>query len=207
LEEETKNQMINFLRSVFWKYYLRIKGATVGDGFVTLANIDVICRDDSTLKNLTIGRNVQFNGKVYIRLRRNGRIIIEDNVAIGHEVWLACANDSELRIRKNCLVGPYCIFNGGHGIDIGEDTWFAAFVYLNSSDHNMKLGQLIREQGYTGAPIKLGSDNWVAGHVSITKGVTTGRGVVIGAGTVVTHNFDDNSVVVGNPGRLLKYRN
>ena len=40
--------------------------------------------------------------------------------------------------------------------------------------------------------------------MTILAGVTIGKGCVVGAGSVVTKDIEDYSVVVGNPARLLK---
>ena len=40
--------------------------------------------------------------------------------------------------------------------------------------------------------------------MTILAGVTIGKGCVVGAGSVVTKDVEDYSVVVGNPARLLK---
>jgi acetyltransferase-like isoleucine patch superfamily enzyme len=42
--------------------------------------------------------------------------------------------------------------------------------------------------------------------VCILPGVRIGDGCVIGAGSVVTKDIDRNSVVVGNPGRVIRSR-
>ncbi|MCB0323951.1 MAG: acyltransferase, partial [Bdellovibrionales bacterium] len=106
----------------------------------------------------------------------------------------------------NTQLGSYCIINAGHGVFIGAQCWFAAFVYVNSSDHAFAAGQPICSQGFVGAPIVIGDDNWIGGHVFISKGVTTGRGVVLGAGTILTKDAPADAIMVGNPGRLLRYR-
>ena len=36
-------------------------------------------------------------------------------------------------------------------------------------------------------------------------GVTIGNNVIIGAGSVVTHDIPDNAVAVGNPARVIRY--
>ena len=40
--------------------------------------------------------------------------------------------------------------------------------------------------------------------MTILAGVTIGNGCVIGAGSVVTRDVEDYSVVVGNPARVIK---
>jgi acetyltransferase-like isoleucine patch superfamily enzyme len=199
--------MIDGLRSFYWSTILRSRGARVGRNFSVGGSIKIKCRDGASLRNLHIGNDVSFSGTTtYLRLRANGRIYIADHVILGTEVWLVTANDALLRIGERTEIGSYSILNGGHGIDIGKNCWFAGFVYLNSSDHAIKSGRLIREQGFIGAPIRIGNDNWFGGQVFINKGITTGNGVVVGAGSVVTKSFPDNAVVVGNPARILKFR-
>jgi len=53
-------------------------------------------------------------------------------------------------------------------------------------------------------PITIGDDCWIGGNVTILAGVKIGNGCVVGAGSVVTKDIEDYSVVVGNPARLIK---
>lgn len=55
-----------------------------------------------------------------------------------------------------------------------------------------------------GAPITIGEDCWLGGNVTILPGVTIGKGAVVGAGSVVTKDVPPESVVVGNPARVIK---
>ena len=40
--------------------------------------------------------------------------------------------------------------------------------------------------------------------MTILAGVTIGKGCVVGAGSIVTKDVEDYSVVVGNPARAIK---
>ena len=53
-------------------------------------------------------------------------------------------------------------------------------------------------------PITVGNDVWFGGNCVVVPGVTIGSNVVIGAGSVVTHDIPDNVVAVGNPCRVLR---
>lgn len=76
-----------------------------------------------------------------------------------------------------------------------------SFNHCFSSDRN-----LIRFQGSTKKPIKIGANCWIGSNACIPGGVTLGDGCVVGAGAVVTKSFPDNSVIAGNPARLLYNR-
>jgi acetyltransferase-like isoleucine patch superfamily enzyme len=194
------------IRSLWWKNFLRLRGAHVGKNVHIKGPVDVLMRDGASLENLTIGDNCSIEGRLYFRMRANGRIRICDGVKIGTEVWLVAANDSELLIGENTSLGGYSIFNGGHGIRIGASCILAAFVYVSSSDHNYARGELIRNQGYFGAPIDIEDDVWIGGHVFINKGTRIGRGAVIGAGSVVVKHVPEYKVIGGQPTRVLRDR-
>ena len=50
-------------------------------------------------------------------------------------------------------------------------------------------------------------DVWIGAHVIITGGCKIiGKGAVIGAGSVVTHDVPDYSIVAGNPAKVIRKR-
>ncbi len=194
------------IRSLFWRAYLRLYGVKVGRNFQVHGSMDILLRDKAVLRNLKIGNNVTIGGLIHIRLRKNGKIVLCDSVRTGTEIWLVSANDNELIIGENTILGSYGIYNGGHGIKIGANCIIAGFVYLNTSDHNFKKGDLIQKQGFFGAPINIGDDVWVGGHVFINKGVNIGNGSILGAGSIVLKDIAEFKIAVGNPVRILKDR-
>jgi maltose O-acetyltransferase len=50
-------------------------------------------------------------------------------------------------------------------------------------------------------------DAWIGFNATVLRGVTIGRGAVIGACSVVTENVPDYAIVVGNPARIIGYAN
>lgn len=54
--------------------------------------------------------------------------------------------------------------------------------------------------------ITLEHDIWIGRGAYIRGGVTIGTGAIIGANAVVTKDVPPYAVVVGNPGRIVKYR-
>lgn len=53
----------------------------------------------------------------------------------------------------------------------------------------------------------IGDNVVVYSHVVIVGDVHVGNNVTIGAGSVVVKDIPDNAVVVGNPARIIKYKN
>lgn len=199
-------RITDFIRTLWTTWRLRFGGAKVGRNLKVLGPLDLLLRDGATLSNVTIGDNVTLGGKVYIRMRRNGCLVLGSGVRTGTDVWLVAANEETLSIGEKTVLGSYSIFNGGHGLKIGAHGIFAAFVYVNTSDHCFARDQLIQNQPFFGKPIEIGNDVWLGGHVFINKGVCVGTGVVIGAGSVVTKDLPDYSIAVGNPARPIRQR-
>jgi acetyltransferase-like isoleucine patch superfamily enzyme len=57
-----------------------------------------------------------------------------------------------------------------------------------------------------GQPPEIGSDVWIGAQVFIRQGVRVGHGAVIGAGAVVVKDVPPYAIVVGVPGRVVRYR-
>jgi sugar O-acyltransferase (sialic acid O-acetyltransferase NeuD family) len=52
--------------------------------------------------------------------------------------------------------------------------------------------------------IVLGEGSFVGANAVIKQGVTIGKNVTIGAGTVILKDVEDNTVMVGNPGKIIR---
>ena len=90
-----------------------------------------------------------------------------------------------IEVGARTLIGPNCSFySGTHPLD----------PFLRNGTSGPEGGK----------PIKIGEDCWFGGNCIVLPGVTIGRGVTVGAGSVVTKDVPDFVVVVGNPARILK---
>lgn len=73
---------------------------------------------------------------------------------------------------------------------------------------NMRNGRhFIEDKDWTtvkSAPIVIEDDVWIGMNVIVLKGVTIGRGAIIGAGSVVTKDVPAWTVVAGNPAVIIK---
>lgn len=122
---------------------------------------------------------------------------------------LGLKEPSELEIlRKNGLkVGSNFNMQFGCSIDpshcwlisIGENVTLAPGVRIIAHDASTKM-----HLGYTKVgKIKIGNQVFIGAGSIILPNVTIGDNVVIGAGTVVAKDIPDNSVVAGNPAKII----
>ena len=128
-----------------------------------------------------MGANV--NVAASVRFGTGGKISIGNNSGLGEGSFLVSMD--EIRIGDDVMVGPeVMMLTGGH-------------EYTDPS-------KLLVDQGRVIAPIKIGNDVWIGARVIILPGVTIGKRVVVGAGSVVTKDLPNNSVCAGVPCKVLK---
>lgn len=86
---------------------------------------------------------------------------------------------------------------------IGDNVMFAPNVSIYTAGH--PIHPETRNTGYEyGISITIGDNVWIGGSAVINCGVKIGNNVVIGSGSVVTKDIPDNTVVVGNPARIIR---
>jgi acetyltransferase-like isoleucine patch superfamily enzyme len=84
-------------------------------------------------------------------------------------------------------------------IVVGDDVAFANDVYVMDSDSHGVEGRPHRQ-----APIRIGDGCWIGARAMILPGVTIGKRVLVAAGAVVTRDVPDDSLVAGNPARVVR---
>lgn len=86
---------------------------------------------------------------------------------------------------------------------IGAHTMFGPNVTLATAGHPVLPA--LREKAYQfNMPIHIGENCWFGAGVIVLPGVTIGKNVVVGAGSIVTKDLPDNVVAVGNPCHVLR---
>lgn len=114
-------------------------------------------------------------------------------------------NTHSLRLGKGVYINFNCTFLDTCVITIGARTLVGPGCSFYTASH--PLDPFLRNgiQGpENGKPITIGEDCWFGGSVIVLPGVTIGRGVTVGAGSVVTKDVPPFHVVAGNPARIIK---
>ncbi|MBD5211706.1 MAG: galactoside O-acetyltransferase [Bacteroidales bacterium] len=115
------------------------------------------------------------------------------------ETPLTAIRPHEVKIGRNVVVMPGCLMMSAGGITIGDDTMIAANVQLISNNHDLYERQVI-----TCRPVTIGRNVWIGAGATILPGVTIGDNAVVGAASVVTKDVAADTIVAGNPARLIK---
>ena len=114
--------------------------------------------------------------------------VVSNSVTLGKGVLIL----ENAVIKTEANVGDFSLINSlalvSHGCVIGELT-------------HLSLGAKIGGDCIVGENCLLGINS------SVIKVITIGTNVIIGAGTVILKDVQDQVVIVGNPGKVLKKRN
>lgn len=193
------------LHSLLMKWIMRCYGVRVGERFYIEGVPKLKIRGRA--EDIRIGDDVSIFGAIDLRNRERGSIIIEDGASIDNDCRFVAANDAVLRIGKRTGIGAYCIFNAGVDITVGEDCLFAGMIYVQSSQHGVARGELVRKQKHTYGKIVIGNDVWIAANAAVTKGAVIGDGCIVGAKALVREGeYEKNSILAGTPAVKVKER-
>lgn len=110
-------------------------------------------------------------------------------IHIGNNVGISAAllfADNEIRIEDNVLIGAETMIvdNDFHGLVYRAD--------IGRSETKKGKKILIKEGAFIGT------------RCLVLKGVTIGKGAVVGAGSVVTRDVPDGEIWAGNPARFIR---
>ena len=113
---------------------------------------------------------------------------------------------NDLVAAEHVFIGPGCSIEAG--VSIGRFTMFAADVAIVGADHRIDaIGVPMQFAGRDPLPAtNVGEDCWLGHGVKVMVGVTIGDFSIIAAGSVVTKDVPEGSIVAGVPGRVLRQR-
>jgi galactoside O-acetyltransferase len=107
-----------------------------------------------------------------------------------------------LRIGRNVFINQNCTMYDLGGIDIGDDVMIGPNVSLITSGHPIAPSR--RREAVIAKPIVIGKNVWIAANVTIIGGVNVGENAVVAAGSVVTKDVPADTLVGGNPARVIR---
>lgn len=109
-------------------------------------------------------------------------VFIENDVVIGDRVTVKCGVQlwDGIRLEDDVFVGPNATFTND--------------PFPRSKKYPQEFSRIVVQKGAS-----------IGANATILPGVTIGQNAMVGAGAVVTRDVPPNSIVMGNPARIVNY--
>ncbi|WP_134198084.1 DapH/DapD/GlmU-related protein [Bacillus sp. AG1163] len=144
--------------------------------------------------------------------------MINENAKIGNK----CEILANVEISANVEIGDYSYINMGSVVNSGKIGKFCSvgyytqiggynhpISYISTSPHTYSSGNIFNEPPYyqdVTRDTNIGNDVWIGSHSVIMQGVNIGHGAIVAAGSVVTKNVPEYSIVAGCPAKVIRRR-
>lgn len=126
---------------------------------------------------------------------------LDEGAMINSPFYMEFANHLEMGV--NSFINYDCIMLNNAMVKLGDNVLVGPKVGFYTAMHPIDAKQ--REQWLVYAkPITVEDNVWIGGSATILGGVTIGKNAIVGAGAVVTKDVEPNTIVVGNPARVLR---
>lgn len=123
-----------------------------------------------------------------------------------HYPLITCFDRNKLQISPPLYIGPFSEFYLRGNLKIGSGTIFGPHVTIHTANHRYEGNALPYDDVYMASEIVIGENVWIGSNVIILPGVHIGDGAIIGAGAVVAKNIPEMAIAVGNPAKVVNYR-
>lgn len=198
-----KNKLLFFkILMLHFYYYFKKKN------IYSHPNVQIIgLKNINTKRPLRIGLNyVGFiHRKDYTLLNIQGQLNINGDFSIGQGCRLDFSKGSIVNFGNNSVITALTKVIIVHGLKIGDNTAISWDCLIIDDDfHQINYDQ--KDPISTNNEIVIGNNVWIGTNVSIFKGVKIPDGCVVASNSVLKSAFyDENSLIAGNPAKVIKY--
>jgi sugar O-acyltransferase (sialic acid O-acetyltransferase NeuD family) len=123
-------------------------------------------------------------------------------------VMFSSAIHPSANLSKRTMIGEGTVVMAG--VSVNADTKVGNHVILNTNssvDHDCVIGDFVHLSPNVALAgnVTVGEGTQIGIGSCVIQGVGIGKWVTIGAGAVIINDVPDYAVVVGNPGKIIKY--
>ena len=170
------------------------------------------------LTKVKYGKNLKLKGVPLIYNKKNARLILGDNCIVkssflsnlvglySRTIIVTRVEGAKIIIGNNVGISGATIY-ARKEITIGDNTNIGGNVKILDNDfHPIEVeARLKDDKDKIGtAPVRIGKNCFIGCNALILKGTELGDNCVVGAGAVVCGKFEKNSVIAGNPARVIR---
>ena len=144
-------------------------------------------------RQIRVGRNVIIDG--CLEVYQEGRLKIGDYSFIGH---------GRIYASNDIAIGEHCLLSDNVSI-LDSNLHPVSAKSRASSAIRLAMGNFPDVyEGVGNAPVVIGDNCWIGYGCAVLKGVTLGHGAIVGAGSVVTKDVPEWTIVAGNPAKVIR---
>lgn len=172
------------------------------------------------IHQVTIGAHSKFHSESSVNNLQNdkSKIVVGSNTHVRGFLQLFKQGGS-IEIGNDCYVGENSKIWSAESITIGNRVLIAHNVNIHDNishplsskerhdDYHRILGlnrMDAKQFDLRTKPVVIKDDAWIGFNATILKGVTIGKGAIIGACSLVTKDVPDWTIVVGNPAQVIR---
>ena len=152
---------------------------------------------------IEIGENSRLKNTQITIFGDNNHIIAEDGSKLDGPCKITLEGNSTLYIGHNSGIRGVTFVAKDANITVGRNCMFSYDVIVRNNDSHKVLdadGNITN----SAQDIAIGNHVWLCERSTILKGVTIGEDSIIAYGAVVTKDCPSNSIMAGNPARVVK---
>ena len=121
-----------------------------------------------------------------------------------------CFAPERLQLEDHVFIGHFSVLDATYGLSIGEGTQigFFAGIFTHSSHVAVRLYgrayvDTAQKQAYFTAPVVIGAYCFIGAHATLQPGTRLGRGCLVSAYSMVGGEFEDFSIIAGDPAKRI----
>lgn len=214
---ETAEELIGFIKNskkrTLSRVYINGKIEAVSDEIFRFEteNGVILIGDFEIIKEIISSNQASIKNYYVEILNRNSGVPLLDKSTVEARIEPGAIIRDKVKIGKNAVIMMGAVIN--IGAEIGDETMI---------DMNVVLGgrAIVGKRCHIGAgavlagvieppsatPVVVEDDVVIGANAVLIEGVRIGKGAVIGAGAVVIEDVPANSVVAGNPAKVVKLK-
>jgi len=129
-----------------------------------------------------------------------------DGVFIGANAYLQGRFDGKCSIGNHVWIGPQSYFDARDLVLEDYVGWGPGAKVLGSAHTGIPFDRPIIQTDLEIKPVRVEAWADIGTNATLLPGVTVGKGAIVGAGAVVTHDVPALAIVAGVPARFLRWR-
>ena len=150
----------------------------------------------------------QLMGEKYISIGK-GTTINEGSILTAWDKYEGQSFTPSIKIGNNCCIGEHAHISACKEIIIGNNVLTGRRIYISDNSHGNCIKEEIeippiKRPLYVKGSVIIEDNVWIGERVCILSGVHIGKGAIIAANAVVTHDVPAYTIVGGVPAKIIK---